>query len=43
MKNLNNNLGIHHIRYSSYNPKANGIIERSHRTLKAALKAKGGA
>ena len=43
MKNLNNNLGIHHIRCSSYNPKANGIIERSHRTLKAALKAKGGA
>ena len=42
MKNLNKNLGVHHIRCSSYNPKCNGIIERSHRTLKGGLKARGG-
>lgn len=34
---LNKTLGIHHIRTTSYHPQANGIIERFHRTLKAAL------
>ena len=33
--------GIHHIRTSAYNPRANGKIERMHRTLKTALKARG--
>jgi len=42
MKNLNEKLGIHHIRCSAYNPKANGMIERCHRTLKTALKSRGG-
>jgi len=37
--NLNRLLGIHQIRTSAYNPKANGTIERLHRTLKAALRA----
>lgn len=41
MKNLTELLGIHHIRTSAYNPRANGIIERAHRTLKAGLKARG--
>jgi len=39
---LNELLGIHHIRTSAYNPRANGIVERSHRTLKSALKSRGG-
>lgn len=39
--NLTSILGIHHIRTSAFNPRANGIVERSHRTLKAALKARG--
>jgi len=38
---LNNLLGIHHIRTSSFNPRANGMVERAHRTLKAGLKARG--
>jgi len=41
MSNLNELLGIHHIRTSSYNPKANGLVERSHRSLKASLIARG--
>jgi len=41
MANLNNLLGIHHIRTCAFNPRANGAIERAHRTLKAALKARG--
>ena len=40
-ENLNQALGINHIRTSAYNPRANGVIERSHRTLKTALKARG--
>ena len=38
---LNKILGINHIRTSAYNPRANGIVERAHRTLKTALKARG--
>jgi len=41
LSTLNKFLGIHHIRTSSYNPKANGLIERFHRTLKASLMARG--
>ena len=33
-------LGTRHIQTTSYHPAANGIIERCHRTLKAALKCK---
>ena len=39
--NLTSILGIHHIRTSAFNPRANGIVERSHRSLKASLKARG--
>ena len=42
MKLLNKKMGLNHIRTAAYNPKANGQIERQHRTLKSALKAKGG-
>jgi len=42
IKNLTELLGIHQIRTCAYNPKANGKVERCHRTLKAALKARGG-
>jgi cleavage and polyadenylation specificity factor subunit 1 len=38
-KELSNLLGCDRIRTTSYNPRANGMIERFHRTLKAALKA----
>ena len=31
---------IHHIKTTAYNPRANGIIERFHRQLKDALRAK---
>lgn len=34
-------LGIQHLRTTGYHPQANGIIERLHRTLKAAIMAKG--
>ncbi|KAJ8724127.1 hypothetical protein PYW07_008107 [Mythimna separata] len=33
-------LGIERIRTTAYNPKANGMVERLHRTLKAAIMAK---
>ena len=33
-------LGTHHISTTSYRPQSNGLIERAHRTLKAAIKAK---
>jgi len=42
MKQVTDELGIHHIRTTAHNPRANGMIERAHRTLKAALKARGG-
>ena len=38
---LNEILGIHHIWKTPFNPKANGMIERAHRSLKASLKARG--
>lgn len=38
---LTNLIGAHHIRTTAYNPKANGILERFHRQLKAALRARG--
>ena len=41
MQSFTDLFGIHHIRTSAYNPRANGKIERMHRTLKAALKARG--
>ena len=34
-------LGIHHIKTTSYHPQANGMVERLHRQLKAAIKARG--
>ena len=37
---LSSLIGFHHIRTTSYNPKANGIIERFHRTLKSAIMAR---
>lgn len=36
-------LGASHITTPSYNPKTNGIVERSHRSLKAALRCSGGS
>ena len=41
MQSFTNLLGIHHIRTSAYNPRANGKVERMHRTMKAALRARG--
>jgi len=40
-KRLTNILGIHHIRTTAHNPRANGLIERAHRSLKASLKCRG--
>lgn len=34
-------LGVHRIRTTSYHPQANGLVERLHRTLKAAIVARG--
>jgi len=42
IENLTNALGIHLIRTCAYNPKANGIVERFHRSLKASLMARNG-
>lgn len=39
-KQINETLGIQHFRTTAYHPQANGIIERWHRSMKAALKAK---
>ena len=41
MQSFTKLFGIHHIRTSAYNPRANGKIERMHRSLKAALRARG--
>lgn len=37
-RELTNILGAQRIRTTAYNPKANGMIERTHRVIKAALK-----
>ncbi|MEL7079650.1 MAG: hypothetical protein AAGM46_27620, partial [Cyanobacteria bacterium J06582_2] len=34
---INTSLGIQHNTTTAYNPEANGLVERFHRTLKAAL------
>ncbi len=42
LKNLNELLGINQIRTCAYNPKANGMVERAHRSLKSSLMARSG-
>lgn len=37
---LNARLGIHHLRTTAFHAQANGLVERFHRTLKAAMKCK---
>ena len=41
LANVSKTLGINNIRTCAYNPRANGLIERFHRCLKVALRAKG--
>jgi hypothetical protein len=36
-------LGVRHIMTTAYHPQANGLVERAHRQLKEALKARGAA
>lgn len=40
MRQLNDRLGTKHIRTTSYHAQANGLVERLHRVLKAAIKCK---
>jgi cleavage and polyadenylation specificity factor subunit 1 len=37
-KQLNNLTGTNHLRTTAYHPSENGMVERSHRQLKAAIK-----
>lgn len=37
---LSSVIGFHHIRTTGYHPQANGIIERHHRSLKTAIRAR---
>lgn len=39
-RQLNQSLGIRHLKTTAYHPQANGMIERWHRTLKSALMAR---
>jgi len=41
-KCLCDTLGIKHITNSAYHPQSNGLVERWHRSLKAALRVRGG-
>lgn len=41
MAELNKLLGVERIRTTAYNPRANGLVERFHRQLKAALRCAG--
>lgn len=42
-RELTNILGARRIRTTAYNPQANGMIERTHRVIKAALKCRSSA
>ena len=39
-KELSSLIGFHRLRTTSYHPQSNGIIERTHRTLKTAIMAR---